>query len=177
MSYEFSFGGDTTNGLPRNGKSEPFKGSKPEKPRDHEPGEYAKLVEKAKEEFKCGNLFEAVCSQTFYEPCPAPPSELHRRIRERNPSPYSFLINLGDKEYLVGASPEMYVRSKGSRIETCPISGTIARGKTAIEDAQNIKELLNSIKVNCPQVLDSPISVIRFADCMQKPDFKCILQL
>ena len=67
--------------------------------------------------------------------------------RERNPSPFSFLINLGEKEYLVGASPEMFVRSKGSRIETCPISGTIARGKTAIEDAQNIKELLNSIKV------------------------------
>ena len=53
---------------------------------------------KAKEEFKCGNLFEVVCSQTFYEPCPAPPSELHRRIRERNPSPFSFLINLGDAE-------------------------------------------------------------------------------
>lgn len=42
-----------------------------------------------------------VCSQTFYEPCPAPPSELHRRIRDRNPSPFSFLINLGDSEYLV----------------------------------------------------------------------------
>ena len=46
----------------------------------------------------------------------------------------------------MGASPEMYVRSKGAQIETCPISGTIRRGATAIEDAHNIKELLNNEK-------------------------------
>ena len=134
ISYDFSYKGKTTAGLPRTGGAEKFKGSKEPSRRDHEEGEYAKLVEKAKEEFKCGNLFEVVCSQTFYEPCPAPPSELHRRIRERNPSPFSFIINLGEQEYLVGASPEMYVRSKGAAIETCPISGTIRRGATAIED-------------------------------------------
>ena len=32
---------------------------------------------------------------------------------ERNPAPYGFLINLGEGEYLVGASPEMYVRVDG----------------------------------------------------------------
>jgi len=146
VTYDFSYSGASTQGLPRTGAAVPFKGNTPPSPRDHEPGEYATLVEKAKEEFKCGNLFEAVCSQTFYEPCNAPPSEIHRRIRQRNPSPYSFFINLGDEEYLVGASPEMYVRSQGNNVETCPISGTIARGKTPIEDAQNIKELLNSLK-------------------------------
>eukprot|EP00286_Rhodomonas_abbreviata_P007146 CAMPEP_0181335660 /NCGR_PEP_ID=MMETSP1101-20121128/26962_1 /TAXON_ID=46948 /ORGANISM="Rhodomonas abbreviata, Strain Caron Lab Isolate" /LENGTH=1086 /DNA_ID=CAMNT_0023445819 /DNA_START=67 /DNA_END=3327 /DNA_ORIENTATION=- len=146
VSYEFSYKGTSTTGLARTGTVTPFKGNTPKANRDHEPGEYAKLVEKAKEEFKCGNLFEAVCSQTFYEPCNAPPSEIHRRIRVRNPSPYSFFIHLGDAEFLVGASPEMYVRSSGRRVETCPISGTIARGKTPIEDAHNIKELLNSIK-------------------------------
>jgi anthranilate synthase len=67
-------------------------------------------------------------------------------VRERNPSPFSFIINLGKQEYLVGASPEMYVRSKGKMIETCPISGTIRRGATAIEDACNIKKLLNDEK-------------------------------
>ncbi|HBS22142.1 chorismate-binding protein, partial [Thalassospira sp.] len=44
------------------------------------------------------------------------------------------------------ASPEMYVRVTGQRIETCPISGTIARGRDAIEDAENIRTLLNSAK-------------------------------
>ncbi len=40
----------------------------------------------------------------------------------------------------------MYVRVEGRRIETCPISGTIARGRDPLEDADRIRELLNSRK-------------------------------
>ncbi len=116
---------------------------------DHEPGEYAKLVERAIQAFRRGDLFEVVPSQTFREVSPAPPSEVFRRLRERNPSPYGFLINLGAGEYLVGASPEMYVRVEGRRVETCPISGTIARGRNALEDAEQIRTLLNSSKDEC----------------------------
>ena len=59
------------------------------------------------------------------------PSTLFRRLRRANPAPYGALINLGEGEFLVAASPEMYVRVEGRRIETCPISGTIARGADA----------------------------------------------
>ena len=55
-------------------------------------------------------------------------------------------MNLGEQEYLVAASPEMFVRVDGSQIETCPISGTIKRGTDAIDDANQIKTLLNSDK-------------------------------
>ena len=65
---------------------------------DHQPGEYADKVRLAQTKFKAGDLFEAVLSQTFYEACPAPPSELYRRLRRRNPAPYGFLINLGLEE-------------------------------------------------------------------------------
>jgi anthranilate synthase len=40
----------------------------------------------------------------------------------------------------------MFVRVEGRRIETCPISGTIARGRDPVEDAERIRELLNSTK-------------------------------
>ena len=40
----------------------------------------------------------------------------------------------------------MFVRSDGRRVETCPISGTIARGADAIGDAEQIRKLLNSKK-------------------------------
>ena len=46
----------------------------------------------------------------------------------------------------MSASPEMYVRVEGKRIETCPICGTIRRGRDALEDAERIRELLNSVK-------------------------------
>jgi anthranilate synthase len=40
----------------------------------------------------------------------------------------------------------MFVRVEGTKVETCPISGTIRRGGTPIEDADKILELLNSNK-------------------------------
>ena len=103
------------------------------------------MVEQAKERFRCGDLFEVVPGHVFHERC-ASPSRFYERLRERNPAPFEFLLNLGDGEYLVGASPEMYVRVAGDRVETCPISGTIARGADPLEDAANIALLLGSAK-------------------------------
>jgi len=40
-------------------------------------------------------LTPQVPSQMFSEVCPANPSEIFRRVQERNPAPFSFMINLG----------------------------------------------------------------------------------
>lgn len=145
--YDFQFQGQSTQFLPREGASLAYQSpKKPDKSCDHEPGEYAELVHLAKERFACGDLFEVVPSQTFYAHYKNPPSVLFKQMRQLNPSPYGFFINLGEEEYLVGASPEMYVRVQGKRVETCPISGTIKRGADAIEDAENIQILLDSKK-------------------------------
>ncbi len=113
---------------------------------DHGPGEYAAAVRRARELFRRGDLFELVLGQTFREPCERPPSAIFRWLQQHNPAPYALLLNLGQGEHLVGASPEMYVRVDGRRVETCPISGTIARGQDPIQDAERIRELLNSEK-------------------------------
>ncbi|HEX8052606.1 MAG TPA: anthranilate synthase component I [Thermoleophilaceae bacterium] len=148
FSYDFEAGGASTEGLPREGRNEPYRPTTEPPPVrcDHEPGQFADLVRKAQEAFRRGDLFEVVPGQTFYEPCPDPPSEIFRRLRERNPAPFGALMNLGEQEYLIGASPEMYVRVEGRRVETCPISGTIARGDDVLGDADQILELLNSAK-------------------------------
>jgi len=146
-TYEFEVGTASTAGIARATQTTPYRGST-EVPatRDHEPGEFASLVRVAQESFRRGDLFEVVPGQMFSEPCPVAPSEIFRRLRERNPAPYGMLMNLGEGEYLVGASPEMFLRSEGRRIETCPISGTIARGEDAISDAEQILKLLSSEK-------------------------------
>jgi anthranilate synthase len=113
---------------------------------DHGPGEYAALVERARSAFGRGDLFEVVLGQLFAEPCADSPSTVFRRLAQTNPAPYGALMNLGAGEFLVAASPEMFVRVEGRRIETCPISGTIARGRDALEDAERIRTLLNSAK-------------------------------
>ena len=91
-------------------------------------------------------LNRGIRGQTFFRVCRHLPSVILRRLRKLNPAPYGFFINLGQSEYLVGASPEMFVRVRGERVETCPISGTIARGGDAIADARQILTLLNSQK-------------------------------
>ena len=145
--YEFSFEGSSTSDISRGGARDLYQPNLDLEPmRDHEDGEYAEVVKLAREYFARGDLFEVVSSQTFVEPSPEPPSELFRRLKEQNPSPYGFLINLGQAEWLVGASPEMYVRVEGDRVETCPISGTIARGQDPLDDASQILALLNSEK-------------------------------
>ena len=145
--YEFSYKGSSTADISRGGAREPYQPDLDLEPmRDHESGEYAEVVDLARQYFARGDLFEVVSSQTFVEPSPEPPSELFRRLKEQNPSPYGFLINLGQAEWLVGASPEMYVRVEGDRVETCPISGTIARGQDPLDDASQILALLNSEK-------------------------------
>lgn len=123
-------------------------------PRDHPPGEYAALVASAMPEFRAGRLFEVVPGQVFRRPVARRPSELFRRLYEQNPAPYSLLMNLGDGEHLVGASPETFVTVRretaaaGDRlvVESSPISGTAKRGRDALEDAARIKELLGSVK-------------------------------
>jgi anthranilate synthase len=161
VEYDFSVDQKSTQGMERVGEKDdftPFQEGQAFQDRDTPKGEFANSVEKAKREFAVGNLFEAVLSQTFREKLPkeTPPSKLFRRLRARNPSPYGFFINLGEREYLVGASPEMFVRCEAIpendwrpnaiRVETCPISGTVARGADALEDAKRVKSLMMNAK-------------------------------
>jgi anthranilate synthase len=147
VRYDFEVDGRSTVGLARTGPRELFApATSLEQECDHEPGEYERVVEQAKQAFRRGDLFEVVPGQTFFRMCRSAPSEVFRRLRGLNPAPYGFFANLGSAEYLVGASPEMFVRVNGERVETCPISGTIARGGDAIADARQILALLNSQK-------------------------------
>ncbi|HWX47527.1 MAG TPA: anthranilate synthase component I [Roseomonas sp.] len=146
--YDFAFEGRSTTGLSRETPADAFRpgtGATPAES-DYGPGEYAAMVERAKRAFERGDLFEVVLGQTFATTCPDTPSEVFDRLRRVNPSPYGALMNLGEGEFLIAASPEMFVRVEGDRIETCPISGTIRRGRDALEDAANIRTLLNSTK-------------------------------
>jgi len=153
-AYEFTVPGPdgaeaATDGLPRATDPTPPVVTA-EVPAQPEPGSYAAVVAEAKERFRRGDLFEVVPGHRTYGAC-ASPARFYERLRDRNPAPYEFFFNLGEGEYLVGASPEMFVRvtgepGGGQRVETCPISGTIKRGADPLEDAENIRALLSSVK-------------------------------
>ncbi len=147
VQYDFVTKNGSTRDLPRTGEIMDYRGKRlgVTQTSDHASGEYEQQVVKALDYFRRGDLFEVVPSQSFFQPCEKTPTELFKTLKEINPSPYGFIFNLGG-EYLIGASPEMFVRVDGRRVETCPISGTIRRGLTAIDDAAQIQKLLNSRK-------------------------------
>ncbi|MEM8936587.1 MAG: chorismate-binding protein, partial [Pseudomonadota bacterium] len=97
ISYDFTVDGQSSEGLPRETPAAPMEPPKTNitTGSDHAPGEYADSVEKARERFKCGDLFEAVLSQTFTHQYNARPSELFDRLRTSNPAPYGAFMNLG----------------------------------------------------------------------------------
>ncbi|MBV8864233.1 MAG: anthranilate synthase component I [Acidobacteriaceae bacterium] len=112
---------------------------------DHVPEEYMRKVETVRDGMRQGNYYEVVLRQTFSAPFTGSPSELFERIQQSSPSPYEFILQMGD-EQLVGASPEMFVRVEGDCVETCPIAGTARRSGDPLRDAESIRELLNSAK-------------------------------
>jgi anthranilate synthase len=145
--YDFSRDGASTAGLPRAGAAIRKAASRPadEIQSDHAPEEYMANVEAVREGMRQGDYYEVVLRQTFQANFSDSPSELLERIQQASPSPYEFFLQLGE-EQLIGASPEMFVRVEGNRVETCPIAGTARRTGEPLRDAQAIRELLNSTK-------------------------------
>ncbi|MBF0422296.1 MAG: anthranilate synthase component I [Magnetococcales bacterium] len=102
---------------------------------------FEQAVEKAKEYIRAGDIFQVVLSQRLSIPFSHSPMSLYRALRATNPSPYMFLLNLGDFS-MVGSSPEILVRQEGDVITVRPIAGTRRRGETAAQDKALEQELL-----------------------------------
>ncbi len=150
--YQFDFAGSGVSTAGMSHASARVRASRKKKPAtqtapvsDHTPEEYMAKVETVREGMRRGDYYEVVLRQTFRAPYTGSPSELFERIQHASPSPYEFFLQLGD-EQLIGASPEMFVRIEGRRVETCPIAGTARRTGDPLKDAENIRELLNSKK-------------------------------
>jgi anthranilate synthase component I len=93
-----------------------------------------------------------VGSQRFSRAVGASPLDIYRAARSINPSPYMFLLEL-DGFSLVGASPELHVRSEEGRVEIRPIAGTRPRGRTPEEDKANEASLLADPKERAEHVM------------------------
>lgn len=90
--------------------------------------EHERRVERAKEYIRAGDAFQIVVAQRAERPTSASALQLYRALRRVNPSPYLFLLELGDLA-LVGSSPETVVKCEGRRASLNPIAGTIRPGE------------------------------------------------
>ncbi len=99
-------------------------------------------VERVKEYIRAGDCMQVVLARRFETRGAPPPLSLYRALRRVNPSPYLFLVDLGEARALVGASPELLVQVRDGDVVVRPIAGTRRRGATEAEDVALEKELL-----------------------------------
>lgn len=119
--------------------------------------QYEEMVRAAKEHIAAGDIFQVVLSQRFTRPTRATPFDVYRAVRRLNPSPYMFFFDFGELDgepfYIVGASPEIFVRLEGRRASLRPIAGTRPRGDNPAADAELEKELLADPKERAEHVM------------------------
>ena len=107
--------------------------------------EFISCVNKIKDYIEDGDVMQVVLAQDFYRPFNGDSFKLYSALRELNPSPYMYYLNL-DECQVVGSSPEILVRVEGDEITLRPIAGTRKRGQNDEEDKRNEEELLNDPK-------------------------------
>jgi anthranilate synthase component 1 len=102
---------------------------------------YEAAVEKIKAYTQQGDIMQVVPSQRLRLPFPAEPLNLYRALRNLNPSPYLFFLDLGEFQ-IAGSSPEILARLENGEVTVRPIAGTRRRGHTHEEDLAMEAEML-----------------------------------
>jgi anthranilate synthase component I len=120
-------------------------------------GRFEDMVRDAKEHIAAGDIFQVVLSQRFTRETNVEPFDVYRAVRRLNPSPYMFFFDFGLVEdepfFMVGSSPEMFVRLEGRTASLRPIAGTRPRGADAEADARLAQELLADPKERAEHVM------------------------
>ncbi|MEU6612432.1 MULTISPECIES: anthranilate synthase component I family protein [Streptomyces] len=104
------------------------------------------------EHIRVGDIYQIQIGHRIDVRTALTPVEVYRRLRERNPSPYMYLMPRADG-MLVGASPELFFRVEGDTIEMRPIAGTARRGPDKEENQRRIKEMRESTKEQAEHIM------------------------
>ena len=107
--------------------------------------DFISAVKKIKEYIVNGDAMQVVLSQRMSIDFTGEPISFYRELRQLNPSPYMYYLNMGDY-HIVGSSPEILVRLEDNLITVRPIAGTRPRGSNDDQDSILEDELLNDPK-------------------------------
>ncbi len=106
---------------------------------------YEAAVERIRAYTQAGDVMQVVPSQRLTLPFPAEPFNLYRALRNLNPAPYLFYLDLDDF-HIAGSSPEILARLERGEITVRPIAGTRRRGRSDAEDLEMEREMLSDPK-------------------------------
>ncbi len=114
--------------------------------------QFKAMVEKARDYIAAGDIYQANLSCRFDGYLKGSSSELYRRLRSVNPSPFACLLQWDDFA-IISSSPERLVSLRGDLAEARPIAGTRPRGENREEDQQLSVELLTHPKERAEHIM------------------------
>ncbi|MEZ0538796.1 anthranilate synthase component I family protein [Fibrella arboris] len=107
---------------------------------------YLQAVEQIRSLIEAGEVYELnYCIEFFARALQLSPTQAYQRLCRRSPMPFSVFLKQ-QANYVMGASPERFLRKTGNRLVSQPIKGTIRRGQTAAEDNELKHQLRHSEK-------------------------------
>jgi para-aminobenzoate synthetase component I len=89
--------------------------------------QYLRAVKKIIQYLKSGDIYQANLAQRFEAGFSGDAYAFFQQLFARNPAPFFAFVQAGDHQ-IVSTSPERFLLQQGTRVETRPIKGTIARG-------------------------------------------------
>lgn len=114
--------------------------------------EFISMVERVKEYIVAGDVYQVNLSCRFDGMVEGASTELYRRLRKINPSPFACLLTFPETT-IISSSPERLVSLQDGLAETRPIAGTRPRGYTPPEDQLLEEELLGHPKERAEHIM------------------------
>ena len=114
--------------------------------------DYLDVLKQIKKDIRNGDYYEINFCQEFFATCKINPFDLFFSLNQFSPAPFASFFKLGS-QYLIGASPERFLKKSGNQLISQPIKGTMKRGKNAAEDAQLAQKLATSAKDRAENVM------------------------
>ncbi|HEY6144281.1 MAG TPA: anthranilate synthase component I family protein [Flavobacterium sp.] len=118
---------------------------------------YLNKVSKVLEHIHRGDIYEAnFCMEFFVENTTINPLEKFLKLNEISKSPLAVYFK-NDKQFLLSASPERYLKKEGELIISQPIKGTAKRFSNPTEDENSKNELASDPKERSENIMVSDL--------------------
>ncbi|WP_137169935.1 aminodeoxychorismate synthase component I [Marinomonas sp. FW-1] len=108
--------------------------------------EYAQKFAAVQDYIQSGDCYQVNLAQRFSTQYQGDTFTAYHALRDVCPTPFSAYMVFSPEQSILSHSPERFLLCDQGRVESKPIKGTIARGKTPEEDKANADKLLASEK-------------------------------
>ncbi len=106
-----------------------------------------------KDHIQQGNIYEInYCIEFFAENVEIDAVSVFLKLNELSKAPYACLVKLND-DFIISASPELFLKKEGNILYTKPIKGTAKRGKNKEEDETLKDALYTNLKERTENVM------------------------